>query len=113
MFSVQYTLFSVTGPSILVAPAGAAGSQPQPSAVSAMTIVWKIANAVAAVTAFVPAKLPVAMTRLTPTLRTAVAMVMAVRFSRPRPNLQFLGENRHTKLARIEAYLAFGLGREI
>jgi hypothetical protein len=37
-----------------------------------MTIVWKSANAVAVVTAFVPAKRPVAMTRLTPTLAAAL-----------------------------------------
>jgi hypothetical protein len=52
----------------------AAISRLQPTATNTMTTVRNRAKAVTAVTAFVPAKLPVAMTRPTPTLRTDVAV---------------------------------------
>src|SRR5262245_43301780 len=67
------------------APAVVAVSRPQARATRAITIVWNRANTVVAVTADVPGKLAVAMTRATPTLRTDVATARAVRSSLPGP----------------------------
>src|SRR5262245_12400611 len=76
---------SLTVAAAIGPPSDAAARRPHARATTARTTVWKIAKVVAAVTAAVPGKLIVTMTRLTPTLRTAVAMAMAVRVSRAAP----------------------------